>query len=104
VAAVKRDYALQLKLSVFGDGRALITIHFRSDDAQQVQRAQKCEAALWQALAQAGFPPYRVSIDQMQRLFALQPEFFELVAQIKAAFDPSGILAPGRYSPLSGGS
>src|SRR5712692_3417725 len=103
VAAVRIHYALQVKLSVFGDGRALITIHFRSDDAEQVQRAQQCEAALWQAMAEAGFPPYRVSIDQMQRLFTLQPEFFELVAQVKAVFDPNGILAPGRYSPLSTG-
>ena len=104
VTAVRIHYALQVKLSVFGDGRALITIHFRSDDAEQVQRAQQCEAALWLAMVEAGFPPYRVSIDQMQRLFALQPEFFELVAQVKAVFDPNGILAPGRYSPLSSDS
>ena len=45
----------------------------------------------------AGFPPYRVSIDQMERLFGLRPQFFALVKQLKSALDPNRIIAPGRY-------
>jgi 4-cresol dehydrogenase (hydroxylating) len=101
VSAVARRFDLNVKLSFFGDGRTLITIHFRSDDPDQVRRAEGCERALWDEMAAAGFPPYRVSIDQMQRLVELHPERFSLVAQLKAALDPNNIIAPGRYAPLT---
>ena len=43
-------------------------------------------AARWEV---AAFAPYRVSIDQMQRLVESQPERFRLV------------IAPGRYCPVA---
>jgi 4-cresol dehydrogenase (hydroxylating) len=49
----------------------------------------------------AGFPPYRVAIDQMERLVAFDPAFFDLVAKLKTALDPNGIIAPGRYCRMS---
>jgi 4-cresol dehydrogenase (hydroxylating) len=98
VEEIRDRFALNVKLSFFGDGRTLITIHFRSDDAEQVQRAEHCEKALWDAMATAGFPPYRASIDQMQRLVEQRPAFFDLVARLKMALDPNGIISPGRYS------
>jgi FAD/FMN-containing dehydrogenase len=52
-------------------------------------------------MATAGFPPYRASIDQMQRLVEQRPAFFDLVARLKSALDPNGIISPGRYSRLS---
>ena len=102
VAGVRNSTGLQnVKLSFFGDGRTLITIHFRSDDPAQVALAERCEDALWTQMVAAGFPPYRVAIDQMERLVALDPEFFGIVERIKSLLDPNGIIAPGRYSPLS---
>jgi 4-cresol dehydrogenase (hydroxylating) len=103
VSSVTAQFMLNVKLSVFGDGRALITIHFRSDDPIQVHRAELCEAALWDAMMAEGFPPYRASIDQMRRLTDAQPELFALVAQLKSVLDPYDIIAPGRYCPLSEG-
>ncbi len=98
VTAVAGQWHLNVKLSVFGDGRALVTIHFRSDDPEQVGRAERCEAMLWDEFVAAGFPPYRVSIDQMERLVALEPGYFDLVAQLKSVLDPRNVIAPGRYS------
>ena len=49
----------------------------------------------------AGFAPYRVSIDQMQRLVDSRPEFFQLVSTLKKMLDPNGIIAPGRYAPIA---
>ena len=87
-----------MKLSFFGDGRTLITIHFRSDDPEQVRRAELCERALWDEMVATGFPPYRASIDQMRRLVELQPDLFDLVARLKSVLDPNSIISPGRYS------
>lgn len=101
VAAQGAAFGLNVKLSFFGDGRVLITIHFRLDDPDQVRRAEDCERALWDALIAAGFPPYRVGIDQMSRLPGLEPAFFELVARLKSALDPRHVLSPGRYCPVA---
>jgi 4-cresol dehydrogenase (hydroxylating) len=100
VSSIRKQFNLNVKLSIFGDGRALITIHFRSDNPEQVRCAELCESSLWAAMTDAGFPPYRVGIDQMQRLIELQPAFFDIVAQLKTTFDPNSIISPGRYSPL----
>jgi 4-cresol dehydrogenase (hydroxylating) len=98
VAKTRAHSGVDVKLSFFGDGRTLVTIHFRSDDEDQVRRAEVCEQAIWDALLDAGFPPYRASIDQMQRLVRSRPEFFALVARLESVLDPNGILAPARYS------
>ena len=103
VSSISAQFDLNVKLSIFGDGRALITIHFRSDDEEQVRRAEQCEAALWDAMVAAGFPPYRASIDQMGRLADLQLDLFDLVADLKSVLDPNGIISPGRYSKIRAG-
>jgi 4-cresol dehydrogenase (hydroxylating) len=99
VRAACAEFDLNIKLSIFGDGRTLVTVHFRADDERQVCQATQCEAALWQRMVAAGFPPYRASIDQMDRLVNLSPAYFQLVARIKAALDPQCVIAPGRYCP-----
>jgi 4-cresol dehydrogenase (hydroxylating) len=102
-AEIVRDigarFGLDVKLSLFGDARALTTIHFRSDVPEQVARAEQVEAAIWDEMVAAGYLPYRASIDQMDRLSALRPAFFALVGRLKAALDPNGIISPGRYGP-----
>ena len=99
VSAIRSELEANVRLSFFGDGRTLITIHFRSDDPEQVRRAELCEQAIWDGMVEAGYPPYRASIDQMERLVALQPALFGLVARLKSVLDPRSILAPGRYCP-----
>jgi 4-cresol dehydrogenase (hydroxylating) len=98
VARAREMFGMNIKPSFYGDGRTLITMHFRTDEPAQVRQAEACEAWLWSAMAEAGFLPYRASIDQMRRLMGLRPGLFGLVRDLKAALDPNGIIAPGRYS------
>lgn len=98
IAEIRAQFGMNVKFSIFGDGRALITIHFRTDDSALVVRAERCEAAIWNKMQDAGFLPYRVSINKMQELIGLQPGLFDIVAQLKTIFDPANIIAPGRYS------
>jgi 4-cresol dehydrogenase (hydroxylating) flavoprotein subunit len=100
VDQLQESLNLNIKLSFFGDGRALITIHFRKDEPDQIRRAEAAEAKLWDNMIEAGFMPYRAAINQMERLVALRPTFFESVRQLKRALDPNNIIAPGRYSSL----
>ena len=76
-----------------------VPILFRRDQDDDLVRAQACYRALLDAGRAEGFLPYRMSIDAMD--WAIQPEtpFWELVGKIKSAFDPNGIIAPGRYAP-----
>ena len=46
----------------------------------------------------AGFPPYRVGIQQLGRVLRADDPFWVTVARLKAALDPHGIIAPGRYN------
>lgn len=104
VDCARKMFGMNIKPSFYGDGRVLITMHFRTDVPEQVERAEACEAWLWDAMADAGFLPYRASIDQMSRLVALRPAFFDVVRDLKVALDPNGVIAPGRYCDAKGAS
>lgn len=49
--------------------------------------------------AQQGFPPYRVGIDQMDTVVVDGEPSWNVIAALKPALDPAGVLAPGRYGP-----
>lgn len=101
VSDVRDQFDLNIKLSFAGDGRALITIHFRTDEQGEVRRAEMAETALWHAMTGCGFLPYRTSIDRMQDLVGLRPDLFDTVGEIKKALDPNNIISPGRYCPAA---
>jgi FAD/FMN-containing dehydrogenase len=64
-------------------------------------KAHQCFNELWQRGAEIGCYPYRINIAAMERLTDTQNSvFWSTVARIKAALDPHGILAPGRYCPV----
>jgi len=100
IAGVRERFTLNIKPSFFGDGRFLNTIHFLTTDTDQVKRAEQADTAIWNEMAKAGYMPYRVAIDHMERLVKSRPGFFALVSQLKKAFDPNNVIAPGRYCPL----
>ncbi len=102
IVATVRERGVAVKASIYGDGRVLVTIPFRRDDPAEAALAQRAEATLWDGLRRKGFAPYRVAIDRMHSLVERDPEFFDVVAKIKAALDPRGVVAPGRYAPLEG--
>ena len=74
------------------DFRCMITVytlHFPDQDAAAVHEANRLIVS---ELRASGFPQYRLDVDT-----AHAPGAEGIVRRIKAAFDPLGILAPGRY-------
>lgn len=69
----------------------LVTVYTLHFDAARTAEAKAAEAALAVRLRAAGFPPYRLGINLPG------PAAGGLHARLKAALDPAGILAPGRY-------
>lgn len=57
-------------------------------------RAMHCHQELVEAFAASGYHPYRLGIQAPER----EPDTYDaVVARLKHALDPDGILAPGRY-------
>ena len=72
---------------------------FDRDNADEVQRAKTCYAELLYACKQEGYIPYRLGVQSMAEETGSDDVFWSVVRKIKAALDPQGILAPGRYAP-----
>jgi 4-cresol dehydrogenase (hydroxylating) len=74
------------------DARCMITIytlHFADTEAQAAHAANQ---AIIRDFRAAGFPQYRLDVNTRQA-----PGAEGVTGRIKAAFDPLGVLAPGRY-------
>jgi 4-cresol dehydrogenase (hydroxylating) len=79
--------------------RALLPrVPFHRDDPADVARAERAEEALWSDMERAGFAPYRAAVDRIASLVARDLERFDLVARIRSALDPKGVMSPGRYA------
>jgi 4-cresol dehydrogenase (hydroxylating) len=77
----------------------VLTVAYDKDDAQESADAHACYDALFDALAAAGYLPYRVGLQSMADLDPEGDGFWRTCARIKAALDPLNIIAPGRYQP-----
>lgn len=60
-------------------------------------RALACHDALLGQLAQSGHLPQRLALPAMGALPAPRDDFAAVLARLKRALDPLGVLAPGRY-------
>lgn len=80
---------------------AVLTIAYDRDDAPETARAQACQRALFAAVMAAGYIPYRVGVETMGALDPGNDVYWKVVARIKAALDPLGSIAPGRYEPAT---
>ncbi len=81
-------------------GRAIdcvVSISFDRAEPGEDARALACHAELLAVLNTAGYYPYRLGVQSMTGLPASSPGFKAVVSGIKAALDPAGTLAPGRY-------
>lgn len=76
-----------------------VPLLFDRADAGQAARASACFDALSEAGGKQGYLPYRLGIRSMHQVTSQPSTFWELVGTIKAAIDPDGIIAPGRYAP-----
>ena len=77
----------------------VLTIAYDQADAAETARARACHDEVFGAMFDAGYIPYRVGNHAMGRLDPQGDNYWRTVGAIKAALDPAGILAPGRYQP-----
>lgn len=108
VEPVFREYGFDLfvTFSMINE-RALggvITVAYDKDDPDEVARARQCYRTVFDMVMAAGYIPYRVGNQSMADLDPNSDVYWKTVAQIKAALDPDGIIAPGRYQPGRAGS
>src|SRR5271165_2798483 len=75
------------------DCRSMLTIYTLHFDDGAAADAHAANSAIVQELRASGFPPYRLDISTP----AVGAE--AAVGRLKAAFDPLGVIAPGRYEP-----
>ncbi|MCA9701623.1 MAG: hypothetical protein KC431_29150, partial [Myxococcales bacterium] len=61
------------------------------------ERAMALHDELLAAVCERGYYPYRLGVQSMDALPESQGDYAYLQTQIRAALDPAGILAPGRY-------
>ena len=79
----------------------VLTVAYDKQDPDETARAHACHDEVFHRMMDAGYIPYRVGNHAMGRLDPEGDTYWRTVARIKAALDPAGILAPGRYQPAS---
>lgn len=79
---------------------ATIPVLFDPNLPADVARARACYRDLVATGLRRGWPPYRIGIDYMDMLAGEGPSA-ELYRGLKAALDPNGVIAPGRYGPVA---
>jgi 4-cresol dehydrogenase (hydroxylating) len=77
----------------------VLTVAYDKDDADEVARAHACYREAFKRAMDAGYIPYRVGNHSMADLDPHGDVYWKTVARIKAALDPLGVIAPGRYEP-----
>ncbi|MBD8528493.1 MULTISPECIES: FAD-binding oxidoreductase [unclassified Massilia] len=77
----------------------VLTVAYDKDDPDEAARARACHDEVFATMFEAGYIPYRVGNHAMGRLDPQGDSYWRTVGAIKAALDPAGILAPGRYQP-----
>ena len=77
----------------------VLTVAYDKDDPEETARARACHDEVFASMFEAGYIPYRVGNHAMGRLDPQGDSYWRTVGAIKAALDPAGILAPGRYQP-----
>lgn len=83
----------------------LLGIFFDQEDADEKARAFALFHDLSAVTKAAGYKPYRLGINSMDKFLDETPELGAFFAGIKSAVDPANILAPGKYvNKASGGN
>ena len=97
--AQRHGHALYVTINIETDNSAvaIINLLFDKADPVQVSQAHACAAAMHAHVQHLGLEVYRARADQMPEVLARNPEHWALMARLKAAWDPDGVIAPGRY-------
>ncbi|WUR15991.1 FAD-binding oxidoreductase [[Empedobacter] haloabium] len=76
----------------------VLTVAYDKEDPDEAARARSCYRQLFDLLVGTGYIPYRVGLQSMAALDNGDDAYWRMVGRIKAALDPGGIIAPGRYA------
>lgn len=74
------------------DGRCMVTIYTLHFDDAQAAEVHTANGEIVDELREAGLPPYRLGIN-----LPAAPGAEDVTRRLKGAFDPLGIISPGRY-------
>jgi glycolate oxidase len=104
IAAIKREYRLQVAaFGHAGDGNIHVNLMIDPDDADQRARAKAAERALFErvvALEGSITGEHGIGFSKKPYIaIELGAEEIALMKRVKAAFDPHGILNPGKIFP-----
>lgn len=75
----------------------VISILYDREVPGEDQKAMECHAEIVADLAELGYYPYRLGIQNMAQLPPTDANYVNLIHNIKTTFDPNHILSPGRY-------
>ena len=78
-------------------GRVVVSIVYDRDVPDHDDQALACHDQLLHVLTKNGFIPYRLSTRGMSGSLGPSDSYAAMLNKLKELFDPSGILAPGRY-------
>jgi 4-cresol dehydrogenase (hydroxylating) len=76
----------------------VINLLFDRSDPADTARAQTCAAAMLAHIHDEGLEVYRARTDQMDAVVARTPEHWAMLDRLRKAWDPDGVIAPGRYA------
>ena len=93
------DYVVELVCGPRA-ARGLHLITFDRTDPADVARADAAYEALVLAYDELGFPIGRAPVDRQEWAMTRLPQIGSLLSRIKAAVDPDGVIAPGKYGIL----
>jgi hypothetical protein len=78
-----------------------VPVLFNPASDKEPTAAVDCYRALLDAGAEQGFFPYRIDVHFMDWLMTRAPQHWQVVAKLQASLDPRGVMAPGRYAPVT---
>ncbi|MCP4641982.1 MAG: FAD-binding oxidoreductase [bacterium] len=76
---------------------AILNAAFDEAETEEAARAGACYDALFAAMLEAGYVPYRVGLQGLPKLRAGSDVFWDVASSIKRALDPRDVIARGRY-------
>ena len=72
-------------------------IIYDRDVEGQDERAINCYNEMKEELLKAGYPPYRLGIQSMDKMFSTSKEYVDFVNSLKRSIDPNNIISPSHY-------
>ncbi|MGE3912922.1 MAG: hypothetical protein AB7K36_26425, partial [Chloroflexota bacterium] len=95
------EYGFDFSAAIMGQNARTISlvlgILYYKDNPAEAARATALYQRLCEVTQAAGYPRYRISAPNQAHALADAQTYRTVVEQLRAALDPDGVMAPGRY-------